>query len=80
MNVITKSVNLPDGRTISLETGALARQADGAVVLTCGDTMLLATAVAKQEINLETDFLPLSVDYMEKFCCCWSFSRRFFQT
>lgn len=79
MNVITKSVSLPDGRTISLETGALARQADGAVVLTCGDTMLLATAVAKHEINLETDFLPLSVDYMEKFAAAGRFPGGFFK-
>ena len=79
MNVITKSVTLPDGREISLETGALAKQADGAVVLRCGDTMLLATVVAKREINVETDFLPLSVDYMEKFAAAGRFPGGFFK-
>ncbi|MEL7531992.1 MAG: polyribonucleotide nucleotidyltransferase [Bacteroidota bacterium] len=79
MNVITKSVTLPDGREITLETGALAKQADGAVVLRCGDTMLLATVVAKKEINVETDFLPLSVDYMEKFAAAGRFPGGFFK-
>ncbi|MFK7921570.1 MAG: polyribonucleotide nucleotidyltransferase [Bacteroidia bacterium] len=79
MNVITKSVTLPDGREITLETGALAKQADGAVVLRCGDTMLLATVVAKREINVEVDFLPLSVDYMEKFAAAGRFPGGFFK-
>jgi len=67
MNVITKSVALPDGREITIETGKLARQADGAVVVRLGNTMLLATVVAKQEANEGVDFLPMSVDYQEKF-------------
>ena len=79
MNVVKKSVTLSDGRVISLETGALAKQADGAVVLRCGETMLLATAVARKEINLETDFLPLSVDYMEKFSAAGRFPGGFFK-
>ena len=79
MNVITKSATLPDGRVVSIETGALAKQADGAVVLRCGETMLLATAVARKEINLETDFLPLSVDYMEKFAATGRFPGGFFK-
>src|SRR6188768_1205098 len=67
LNVITKSCKLPDGREITLETGKLARQADGSVVLRMGDTMLLATVVASQKGKEGADFLPLSVDYQEKF-------------
>ncbi|HLZ15745.1 MAG TPA: polyribonucleotide nucleotidyltransferase [Cyclobacteriaceae bacterium] len=65
--VITKTCKLPDGREITIETGKLARQADGAVVLKMGNTMLLATVVANQEGKEGADFLPLSVDYQEKF-------------
>ena len=64
---ITKSCTLPDGREITIETGKLARQADGAVVLRMGDTMLLATVVSNKEGKEGADFLPLSVDYQEKF-------------
>jgi polyribonucleotide nucleotidyltransferase len=67
LNIITKSCTLPDGRTITIETGKLARQADGSVVLRMGNTMLLATAVAAHEHKEGVDFLPLSVDYQEKF-------------
>jgi polyribonucleotide nucleotidyltransferase len=66
-NVVTKTITLPDNRTITLETGKLAKQADGSVVVRMGDTMLLATVVARTEIKPGTDFLPLSVDYQEKF-------------
>ena len=66
-NVVTQEINLPDGRTITLETGKLARQADGAVVVRMGDTMLLATVVSRREAKEGVDFLPLSVDYQEKF-------------
>lgn len=66
-SVITKSCKLPDGREITIETGKLARQADGSVVVKMGNTMLLATVVAKQEPVEGADFLPLSVDYQEKF-------------
>lgn len=66
-NVLTKEINLGDGRTITIETGKLARQADGAVVVRMGDTMLLATVVARREAKEGVDFLPLSVDYQEKF-------------
>jgi polyribonucleotide nucleotidyltransferase len=66
-NVVTKSCKLPDGREITLETGKLARQADGSVVLKMGKTMLLATVVAKEEAVEGADFMPLSVDYQEKF-------------
>ena len=65
--VITKTCKLPDGRSISIETGKLARQADGSVVLRMGNTMLLATVVAAEEGKEGADFLPLSVDYQEKF-------------
>jgi polyribonucleotide nucleotidyltransferase len=65
--VITKEITLPDGRVITIETGKLARQADGAVVVRMGDTMLLATVVANQEAREGADFLPLAVDYQEKF-------------
>jgi len=64
---ITKTSKLPDGREITIETGKLARQADGSVVLRMGNTMLLATVVSATEAKEGTDFLPLSVDYQEKF-------------
>lgn len=67
MNVIEKSITLPDGRVITLETGKLAKQADGAVMLKMGNTMLLATVVSAQEAGPDVDFMPLSVDYKEKF-------------
>jgi polyribonucleotide nucleotidyltransferase len=66
-NVITKTIELADGRKITIETGKLAKQADGSVVVRMGDTMLLATVVANQEAREGIDFLPLSVDYQEKF-------------
>jgi polyribonucleotide nucleotidyltransferase len=65
--VISKSCKLPDGREITIETGKLARQADGSVVLKMGNTMILATVVASQDAKEGVDFLPLSVDYQEKF-------------
>lgn len=67
INAINKSVQLPDGREITLETGKLAKQADGSIVLKMGNTMLLATVVAEQEAGEDVDFLPLMVDYREKF-------------
>ena len=67
MNVIEKSITLHDGRVITLETGKLAKQADGAVMLKMGNTMLLATVVSAQEAGPDVDFMPLSVDYKEKF-------------
>ncbi|MBX7242765.1 MAG: polyribonucleotide nucleotidyltransferase [Bacteroidia bacterium] len=79
MNIIQKSLTLPDGRVIQIETGKMARQADGAITLRCGETLLLATVVAKREINLETDFLPLSVDYFEKYSSSGRFPGGFFK-
>jgi len=67
MNVIEKSITLKDGRVITLETGKLAKQADGAVMLKMGNTMILATVVSAQEAGPDVDFMPLSVDYKEKF-------------
>jgi polyribonucleotide nucleotidyltransferase len=64
---IIKSCTLPDGREITIESGKLATQADGSVVLKMGNTMLLATVVSSQDAKEGTDFLPLSVDYQEKF-------------
>ena len=66
-NIINKSITLADGREISIETGKLAKQADGAVVVKMGDTMVLATVVSNIEAREGVDFLPLSVDYQEKF-------------
>ena len=64
---ITEKITLADGREITIETGKLAKQANGSVVVRMGDTMLLATVVANQEANEGVDFLPLTVDYREKF-------------
>lgn len=67
LNVIEKKIELSDGRMITIETGKLAKQADGAVVVRMGDTMLLATVVSAKEAREDVDFMPLSVDYKEKF-------------
>jgi polyribonucleotide nucleotidyltransferase len=66
-NIISKTITLEDGREIIIETGALAKQADGSVVVRMGKAMLLATVVSKREAGEDVDFLPLSVDYQEKF-------------
>ena len=73
MNVITKKVSLPDGREISIETGKLAKQADGAVMLTMGNTMLLATVCAAKDAVPGTDFMPLQVEYREKYAAAGRF-------
>lgn len=67
MNVITKTIDLGDGRQIEIETGKLAKQADGSVVVKMGATMLLATVVSAKESKPDVDFMPLSVEYQEKF-------------
>ena len=72
-------IELGDGRTISIETGKLAKQADGSVVVRMGNAMLLATVVSAKEINPETDFLPLTVDYREKFAAAGRFPGGFFK-
>ena len=73
MNVITKTVSLPDGRTISIETGKLAKQADGAVMLRMNNTMLLATVCAAKTAQPGTDFMPLQCDYKEKYSAAGRF-------
>ncbi|MBR4821949.1 MAG: polyribonucleotide nucleotidyltransferase, partial [Bacteroidales bacterium] len=67
MNVIKKTITLPDGRVIEIETGKLAKQAAGSAVVKMGGTMLLAAVTAADEVKEGTDFLPLSVDYREKY-------------
>ncbi len=79
LNVIKKTFNLPDGREVSIETGKLAKQADGSVVVTVGKTMLLATVVSKKEANENVDFMPLSVDYQEKYASTGRFPGGFFK-
>ena len=73
LNVITKTVQLPDGREISIETGKLAKQADGAVMLRMGNTMLLATVCAAKDAVPGTDFMPLQVEYREKYSAAGRF-------
>ena len=73
MNVITKTVQLPDGRTISIETGKVAKQADGAALLRMGNTVLLATVCAAKEAVPGTDFMPLQVDYREQYAAAGRF-------
>lgn len=73
MNPIKKTITLADGRTITLETGKLAKQADGAVELRMGNTMLLATVVSAKEAGEGVDFMPLTVEYKEKFSAAGRF-------
>ena len=73
MNVITKSVQLPDGRPITIETGKVAKQADGAAVLRMGNTVLLATVCAAKDAVPGTDFMPLQVDYREQYSAAGRF-------
>ncbi len=73
MNPIKKTIELPDGRTITIETGKLAKQADGAVELRMGNTMLLATVVSAKEAGEGVDFMPLQVEYKEKFSAAGRF-------
>ena len=77
---VTKEViDLGDGRSISIETGKLAKQADGSVVVRMGDTMLLATVVSARKASPGVDFLPLTVDYREKFAAAGRFPGGFFK-
>ena len=77
--VTQESIDLGDGRIITIETGKLAKQADGSVVVRLGDCMLLATAVSARTSNPAVDFLPLTVDYREKFAAAGRFPGGFFQ-
>jgi len=76
---IEKSFSLKDGRTISIETGRLAKQADGAVVVRMGNTMIMATVVANKEVRDGFDFLPLTVEYKEKYAATGKFPGGFFK-
>ena len=67
MNIITKEIDLGDGRIVSVETGKLAKQADGSVIVRQGNTVLLATVCSAKESNPEADFMPLTVEYQEKY-------------
>ena len=73
MNVITKTVQLPDGRTISIETGKVAKQADGSCMLRMGNTVLLATVCAAKDAVPGTDFMPLQVEYREQYAAAGRF-------
>ena len=73
LNPVKKTITLPDGREMTLETGKLAKQADGAVELRMGNTMLLATVVSAKEAGEGVDFMPLQVDYKEKFSAAGRF-------
>jgi len=79
LNVITKSFNLPDGQEVTIETGKLAKQADGSVIVKVGKTMLLATVVSSKEAKENVDFMPLSVDYQEKYASSGKFPGGFFK-
>ena len=76
----TKKVfTLGDGREIEIETGKLAKQADGSAVVRMGDTMILATVCAKKEAGENVDFMPLTVDYQEKYAAMGRFPGGFFK-
>lgn len=79
MQGIVKTFDIGDGRTVSIETGRLAKQADGSVVVRMGDTMLLATVVAKKEAGENVDFMPLTVEYREKYASSGRFPGGFFK-
>lgn len=78
-NAITEKFVMPDGQEITIETGRLARQADGAVVVKQGNTMLLATVVSNKEAREDVDFLPLTVEYQEKYAATGRFPGGFFK-
>ena len=73
MNIINKKIELSDGRTIEIETGKLAKQADGSVVVKMGGTMLLACVTCAKDAKEDVDFMPLQVDYKEKFASAGRF-------
>ena len=79
LNIVTKTIDLGDGRPVTIETGKLAKQADGSVVVRQGDTMLLAAAVSNNGASEGVDFLPLTVDYREKYAVHRPLPRRILQ-
>ncbi len=78
-NIVTKTIDLGDGRPVTIETGKLAKQAHGSVVVRQGDTMLLAAAVSNHDASEGVDFLPLTVDYREKYASTGRFPGGFFK-
>ena len=79
LNIVTKTIDLGDGRPVTIETGKLAKQAHGSVVVRQGDTMLLAAAVSNNDASEGVDFLPLTVDYREKYASTGRFPGGFFK-
>ncbi len=79
MNIITKKIDLGNGQVITIETGKLAKQADGAAVVRMNDTMLLATVCSKKEAGEHVDFMPLTVEYQEKYAAMGRFPGGFFK-
>ena len=79
MNIITKTIDLGNGQIITIETGKLAKQADGAAVVRMNDTMLLATVCSKKEAGEHVDFMPLTVEYQEKYAAMGKFPGGFFK-
>ena len=79
-NAVQKTITLADGRQIMIETGKLAKQADGSVVVKMGDTMLLGTVVAAKDAKEGTDFMPLQVEYKGEVRLMRPFPRRFHET
>ncbi|MCL2131186.1 MAG: polyribonucleotide nucleotidyltransferase [Lentimicrobiaceae bacterium] len=79
MKVVTKTFNIGDGKEITIETGKLAKQADGSVVVKSGNTMLLATVCSRKEANENVDFMPLTVEYQEKYAAVGRFPGGFFK-
>ena len=73
MNIVKKTIELSDGRVIEIETGKLAKQADGSVVVKMGGTMLLATVTCAKDAKEDVDFMPLQVDYKEKYASAGRF-------
>ena len=73
MNIVKKTIELSDGRVIEIETGKLAKQADGSVVVKMGGTMLLATVTCAKDAKADVDFMPLQVDYKEKYASAGRF-------
>ena len=74
MNIVKKTIELSDGRIIEIETGKLAKQADGSVVVKMGGTMLLATVCCAKDAKDDVDFMPLQVDYKEKYASAGPYS------
>ena len=66
------------GKKLTLETGKIARQADGAIIATLGETVVISTVVGRKKVNPDTDYFPLQVNYQEKILCSWKNTRWLF--